>query len=234
MHMTIIIVIAVIALILITVLYSGYPQSILRAESRKLLLILPIIVVYFGVAFWIIVEGFRRPLNEVLDISVSVLWAAVFLYYVINWISSSQRSGTILLDIRSIPNRFAYAALAVIFLVLGFISDFFYFVGTPYARYASLVLGISLAFVFLLMASSKLQVRENGLWVYGHLKPWGKIECFDFRRDENRHILKLVYKNRMPTLLRTSTLTIPSKKKGRLLSLLESHLPNELLIETGA
>jgi hypothetical protein len=234
MHLTIIIIIATTALIFVAVLYLGYSPSILRAEHRKLLLILPIVVVYFGVAFWVIVEGFHRPLKEAPDISVSILWTVVFLYYVINWIQSSRRSGKVLLDIRSIPNRFAYIALAIIFMLLGFISDFFYFVGTPYARYASIALGASFAIAFLVMARSRLQVREKGIWAYGRLQPWEKIESFDFHRDENIHILTLVYKNRMPVLLRTSALAIPSKTKGRLVSLLESHLPNKSLIGKSA
>src|SRR6266498_1842170 len=234
MHLTIIIIVATTALIFVAVLYLGYSQSILRAEYRKMLLILPIVVVYFGLAVWLVVEGFHRPRKEAPDISVSLLWAVVFLLSGINWIQSSQRSGKVLLDIRPIPNRFAYVALAIIFILIGFISDFFYFAGAPYARYASIVLGSSFAICFLIMARSRLQVREKGIWVYGRLQAWEKIESFDFHRDENTHILKLVYKNRLPALFRTSALAIPSKKKGRVDSLLESHVPNKPLTEKSA
>ena len=234
MHLTIMIIIAIIALIFLAATVSGNPKTVLQPEYRKVLFIVLCLFMYFSIAFLIIVWGFNRPLQEAPDISISFLLVIVFLIISLSRIQSRQKSGRVLLDIGSIPNKFAYVALAIIFIVIGFVSDFFYFLGAPYARYMSILLGISFAIYFLVTARSRLQIREKGFWVYGYLQKWEKIESLDLHHDENTYALKLKYKGRMPAFLLNSAFTIPSKKKGRLASLLKLHLPNITLTEKSA
>jgi len=233
-HLTIMIIIAITAFVFLGATVWGYPKTVVQPEYRKALFIVLCLFVYFSITFLIIVQGFNRPLKEAPDISVSILLVIVFFIIIINRIQSRQNSGRMLLDISAIPNRFAYVALAIIFMVIGFISDFFYFLGAPYARYMSILLGTSFAIYFLVMARSRLQIREKGFLVYGYLQKWEKIESFNLLRDENAYVLKLKYKSRLPAFFRTYALPIPSKKKSRLDSLLKLHLPNLTLTEKSA
>jgi len=234
MHLTIVIILAISALIFLGATVWGFPKSVLQPGYRQVLLIIPMVLLYLALAFLIIVRAFNLPLQDAPDIAVSILWAIVLLIMTVHRIQSWQNSGSVLLDIRSIPNRLAYIALALVFMVMGLVSDFGHFLGAPYARYGSILLCGSLAIYFLVMAASRLQIREKGLWVYGHLRAWAKIEAFDFLHDNDTTVLKLKYKDRIPALFLTSTLAIPSTKKQRLDSLLNHYVPRKASTEKSA
>ena len=210
-------------LICIGVICFGYPKAVLQFENKKVIFAISLVSIYFSVALPIIIWGFDRPIKDAPDISFGILFGTIFLIFMTKWIHSRRKSGRVLLDIGSMPNRFAYVVLSIIFILVGFIGDFFYFLGTPWARYISIALGFSFAIWSLIMATGRVQICQKGILVYWYLQTWKQIESYNLHYDGKGHILQLLYKGRIPVFLRNDKLLIPFAKKSKLESLLKLH-----------
>jgi hypothetical protein len=131
------------------------------------------------------------------------IWCLIFPVFLGTWLYGRNSGGPVLLDCGPHPTRVLFLVNALLFPFVGltigladtsFLSRF---------SIAGPIFVVSFAMYWLIMATGRLQIRENGIWAYWALLRWGKIGSYHWASD--------------------STLTVQAK--GRLSSLLEGALP---------
>lgn len=174
MYKAIMIIIELSGLFFLVKIYSGYPKTVLQQEYKKALFTFFMAFLYLSISLSTIIIWFNRPIKEALIISASIFWGIMFLIFIILWIQSKQKSGRVLLDIQSIPNKLAFVALAIYFIVVGFGSALSYFLATHYGLYTAILFWASFITWSLVMATSRLQICDKGFMVYCLLRRWEK------------------------------------------------------------
>ena len=122
-----------------------------------------------------------------LDLAVNLLFAAVILAAFASSAWGKVKAGSLRLDAGAHPTRRLSLIIALIFFVIGIndavesvlspsssgiLSSAF----TPYVYFASAASCLYLSF-------GRLQIRENGIWVYWGLHPWDKIASYTWTED---------------------------------------------------
>ena len=101
------------------------------------------------------------------------------------------RAGSLLLDAGAHPTRSLFLITSLLFFVIG-INDTINFASsyssegffTQFSVFMPYVL-LTCAVFYLYMSFGRLQIRENGIWVYWGLHPWEKIASYTWTEDAN-------------------------------------------------
>lgn len=83
------------------------------------------------------------------------------------------------------------------------------------------VMMISFVPYFLIMASGRLQVRENGIWVSSSLLRWGKIDSYRWENDGTLLVRRKGFFSWFPP----KNLRVPPEHKQAVEELLAKHCP---------
>jgi hypothetical protein len=135
----------------------------------------------------------EQPIFYSFVIAFAVVCGLVVLAFLGTWLYGWSVSGRVVLDCGPHPTRNQFLLNAGLFLVLGLVNglDFILrLIDGPEATSASTLFGIGgpvimISFVpyWLIMASGRLQVRENGVWQYWSLLRWSKIGSYRWAND---------------------------------------------------
>jgi hypothetical protein len=204
------------------------PPSVLLQGAKNALF--PFIIVFSGLGLvpFIVIWGSTQPAINSFFISIGVLWTIFYSSSFFVLLNSIKQSGQVLLDVMPLPNRNLVLMLSGVFV---FVSGCYFFlnINVPNIEnswlYVSAIL-LSFASTQIYSGFSRLQIREHGIWVYGSLVKWIKIESLHFEDEGGRNfILKFVVKGRLSRFLHNGVLPVPVEKKDALESLFALHLP---------
>ncbi|MCY2990437.1 MAG: hypothetical protein NTY19_21550 [Planctomycetota bacterium] len=124
-----------------------------------------------------------QSLSASFALAFAVLWCLIFLAFVWTWLYGRRSAGRVLLDCGPHPTRKLFLFHAVLFLLLGLTGGFSVSSVSKLLGIAGPVFGVSFAAYWLIMATGRLQVRENGLWQYYGLLRWNKIASYRWAED---------------------------------------------------
>jgi hypothetical protein len=136
------------------------------------------------------------PLRDSMIAALAVITAFLLLAFITVWLRSKSKAGPLLLDCGEHPTKrmflingvtwFALVVLASVgALVAGVLGK------TEYLRTCILV-ALWLAFCgpyWFIMAFSRLQICEHGIWQYVGLLNWDRIESHEWQGEENRTLV---------------------------------------------
>jgi hypothetical protein len=145
-----------------------------------------VLLVWLGIAV-VISWGFDQSIPVSFGFAFAVLWCTSFLVWLVTWLYGLNSGGQVLLDCGPHPTRVLFLANAAIFLIMGLS---FGLSGTSVLNIpekvisiAGPVFGSTFAVFMVFMATGRLQLRENGIWVYWSLLRWGKIDSYHWAAD---------------------------------------------------
>ena len=148
------------------------------------------------------------------ELSFALIGGAVFLLFIGTWLYGLSTRGPVVLDCGPHPHRRNFVAMAVISVVAAL-------AGGPAATTSSSLLvaaspffGICSAAFWLVIATGRLQVHENGLWIYWNLVQWRKIRSYLWAPDAT-----LMYKARF-----RGAIPVPEEHRKSFDTLLAKHL----------
>jgi hypothetical protein len=115
-------------------------------------------------------------------IAFAVLWTVIFLVSIGTWLYGRSTAGQVLLDCGPHPTRKLLLFNGAMFLLLGLTGGFSW-TSLPLSRIVGPVFGVSSAACWLIVATGRLQLRENGLWQYHGLLRWNKVGSYRWAED---------------------------------------------------
>jgi hypothetical protein len=180
----------------------------------------------FVVGVWLLVGGAiaiatGRERDDSLVISFPLLCGLTLLTFFLTWLFGRNAGGQVLVDCGPHPARWLFLFEAGLFALLG-AGGSLALGGSPMAaRVASAVFGLVIAMYWLVLAATRLQVREGGLWQYTGLLPWHKVESFSWSPDST---LQVTVKGQF-ALLRHGALPVPPEFRQEVQKVLEEHCP---------
>ena len=125
-----------------------------------------------------------------------------------------REAGAVLLDGGTQPASYAYWIGAVISLVVLFLLTRSESSGSDLWFFSS----FSVVAIWIFLALGRFQIRENGIWRYGDLLKWGKIESW----ERHGRLLKLRIRSRIP-VARDVELPVPEAMGEEIDELLAKH-----------
>jgi hypothetical protein len=156
-------------------------------------------------------------------LAFAAFWYSIFLIFLGTWLYGQSSGGRVLLDCGPHPTRVLFLVNAVLFPFVGltigladtsFLSRF---------SIAGPIFGVSFAVYWLIMATGRLQIRENGIWVYWALLRWDKIGSYYWASDST---LMVRAKGRLSSLLQ-GALPVPPEHKQAVDEFLVEHCPDQ-------
>lgn len=161
-----------------------------------------------------------QPLFESSGLAFAVLWGLVFLAFLGVWRYGRTAAGGVLLDCGPHPTWRLFLMQAVLFLVLGWTGGHAASLVSPVFGIAGPIFGVSFAVYWLIMATGRLQVRENGIWTYWSLLRWGKIGSYHWASDST-----LLVRAKGPLSWFQGALPVPPEHRQAVEELLAEHCP---------
>jgi len=132
-----------------------------------------------------------RSWSNSLGLAFFLLFTAAVLMAFVNSARDRARAGSLLLDAGAHPMRWLFLGTAFIFLGMG-INAAVETMFSPssdgsFAQFSAFMpyFGFVGAVFYLYMSFGRLQIRENGIWEYWGLLPWGKIASYTWTEDAN-------------------------------------------------
>lgn len=158
----------------------------------------------------------EQPIFYSFVIAFAVLWGLVALAFLGTWLYGRGAGGGVLLDCGPIPMRHLFLMNAVLFPVMGLTSA-----ATSESKavaISSAVFWILFAAYWLIMATGRLQVRENGILRYCSLLRWGRIASYRWANDST-----LLVKGKGLLSWFEGALPVPPEQKQAFQELLTTH-----------
>jgi hypothetical protein len=142
------------------------------------------IILVLGVSTVCLMFLFGQSFSFSLLISYIVLMAAILLAFIGGWFYGRLHRGPILHDCGAHPTRWLFFVNAAFFLFMGWSTG----ADTFTENFNIYRTGVAVFFAvfslyWLVMASGRLLVCENGLWLYWSLMPWHKIGSYEWKND---------------------------------------------------
>jgi hypothetical protein len=159
-----------------------------------------------------------KHIGESFGIAFALLWGIIFIWFLAAWIYGRQAAGLILLDCGPHPSKVLFLLNAVIWLILGLIGGATIFATSKVFGITGPVFGISFSVYWFIMASGRLQVRENGVWQYWSLLRWSKIESYYWADD-----CTWLVRTKGISFLHRGALPVPPEHKDAFDQLLQKH-----------
>ena len=156
-----------------------------------------------------------RPVDYVRPISYALLCGLIFVVFFVSWLRELSKKGTALLDCGPHPTQRAFSLIGILFLIAS-VAGFTVWPELPTAVAAAF--GIAFGMYWLVMASGRLQVCDNGIWVYWGLLPWNKISSYQWSGDST-----FLYEVNRPVLLSRGALPVPPQHRDEFDRLLRAH-----------
>ncbi|HUG93075.1 MAG TPA: hypothetical protein VML55_19700 [Planctomycetaceae bacterium] len=133
------------------------------------------------VGIWAI---FKQPVASSAIIAFGIFWLFIFTAFFVSWLHAKATSGPVLLDCGPHPTKRLFFFQAAFFLLV--------FGGGGLVRFidksdtwgiAVTVFGVTMAIYCIVMASGRLQIRENGIWQYWGLLKWNRLRSYKWEGD---------------------------------------------------
>jgi hypothetical protein len=147
------------------------------------------------------------------------------------WFYGRSAAGPVLLDCGAHPTWWLFLLNAGLFVMLGLMNGLdpiLKLIEGPAATWTTILFGIgwpvlmiSLVPYWLVMASGRLQMRENGIWQYWGLLRWSKIDSYHFANDAT---LTIRAKGFLSSRIQ-GALPVPPEQKQAVEELLAKHCP---------
>jgi len=207
----------------------GQPVGLFRQGARNASLVWLALFIIIAILITTINTIFRLPTKyAAFQMVISLLLGFVLLVSVTAWLRGRRKAGELLLDVTHHPARNVFLPIYFFGLVFyaWFLNNSFYMRGVIFIPLLSFLLFVSLLLFLLMLVFGRLQIREQGLWLYAELLEWSEIESYQCKDQAGRYfVFKFMRKGRWPSAFREVVLSIPQEKKNDFVSLLERHLP---------
>ena len=194
--------------------------------AKNALICLVVLVAFLGVLAFAISAVFQQSVGESWWMALATSWALVFAIFVFSWLYGKNRGGAVLLDCGSHPTRKLFLINAALFLLMGAGGSFAFSVDSfGEFRIASALFGFTFGFTFsiyfVIMASGRLQIREQGIWQYWGLLKWQNIKSYEWEGEADATLM-LQARTRLPFLGR-GALPVPVEHKDAVDELIRQH-----------
>ena len=124
----------------------------------------------------------RKILGSMM-LSYALLWGVTFLAFLGTWLYGLSMRGRVLLDCGPLAHRRTHLMIAVLSLLTALGGGLAATPASPRLLVVGAVFAVSVAVISFITATGRLQVRENGLWVYCTLRRWSKIAHYRWAPD---------------------------------------------------
>ncbi len=124
-----------------------------------------------------------RKFLDSMMLSFALLWVVTFLGFLGTWLYGLSTRGRVLLDCGPIAHRRKHLMIAVLSLLAALGGGLAATPASPPLLVAGPVFAVSFAAYSFIAATGRLQVRENGLWLYCTLRRWSKIAHYRWAPD---------------------------------------------------
>ena len=176
------------------------------------------VLVGYAVVMAVLVMVFQETAGDAFGVAVTALGFFFLAGFLAAWIYGWATSGAVLLDCGPHPARELFLALAVMHLFMGVN-------GWYSGKSAASGFGVSgpvflvlFAAFWLVMATGRLQIRQNGIWQYWSLLRWGKIGSWQWAEDST-----LLVNTRGFSILSKGALPVPPERRQAVTELLAGH-----------
>jgi hypothetical protein len=147
----------------------------------------------FLVGLWLLLGGMiavvtGRERADSLLISIALICGLTMLTFFLTWLFGRNAGGQVLVDCGPHPARWLFLFEAGLFALVGGGGCLALGGSSMAPRVASAVFGLVVAVYWLVLAASRLQVKERGLWLYTGLLPWHKVESFSWTPDSTLQV----------------------------------------------
>jgi hypothetical protein len=144
-----------------------------------------VLSVWFVTAF-AIQQIFGQSRSNSFGIAFVALWCLVYVWWLGAWLYGRAVRGKVLLDCGPHPTRWLFFVEGLFFVVLGVFpaTGMFSFLSISETfEIGGLIFCFSFAFYWFVMATGRLQIRENGIWAYWSLVRWDRIGRYRWSPD---------------------------------------------------
>ena len=176
------------------------------------------VLVGYAVVMTVLVMIFHETAGDAFGISASALGYFFLVGFLVAWIYGRATTGPVLLDCGPHPTRWLFLAMAVIHMFMALNG---WYSGkssaTGFGASGPVFLALFATF-WLVMATGRLQIRENGIWQYWSLLRWGGIDSYEWAEDAT-----LLLKAKGVLALLQGALPVPPEHRQAVADLLAKH-----------
>ena len=191
-------------------------------------------LVVWGIITAAVVMIFEQPIFRTIGVSGAAIVLLAQLVFFATWFYGRSVAGPVLLDCGPHPTWWLFLLNAALFVLLGLINGLLphlkvtrspgrnldeHFVRPSAAQPVIMILLVP---YWLVMASGRLQMRENGIWQYWGLLRWSKIDSYRFANDAT---LMIRAKGFLSSRIQ-GALPVPPEQKQAIEELLAKHFPS--------
>ena len=199
--------------------------------AKNALIIGTAMLVVWGIITAAVVLIFAQPIFRTVGLSGAAIFVLSQLVFYATWFYGRSVAGPVLLDCGPHPTWWLFLLNAALFVMLNLMNSLdtiLKLIAGPEATWTTIlfsigwpVLMISLVPFWLVMASGRLQMRENGIWQYWGLLRWSKIDTYRFANDAT---LMIRAKGFLSSRIQ-GALPVPPGQKQAVEELLAKHCP---------
>ncbi len=164
-----------------------------------------VVWVSLAVVLWLVLAP---SIVDSFGIAFAVLWGLTFIVFLGTWLYGRNSGGRVLLDCGPHPTRGLFLVNAALWLSIGPTVGLAATSVSIVFSIAGPVFGISFGAFWLIVATGRLQVRDNGIWQYWGLLRWDKIGTYRWADDST-----LLVKAKGPLSLLRGALPFPPEHK---------------------
>jgi len=196
-----------------------YPEEVLRSGRWNVWVMMAGIVAVTSLIAAPISWMFEQPFFASMLFAGGVLIVGQLVWTLLASARALRKAGAVLLDCGPYPQRLFHLLTGIgmlLFMGVGGLNRLL--AGEHLTGLAGMMLGGSTFLGTVLFLFGRLQLREGGVWSYGMLMPWEKVESFYW--NENMLIVR-----RRPTFLfsKFAAFPVPGELKGRAEEIMRSH-----------
>jgi hypothetical protein len=135
----------------------------------------------------------KQPISRSFRLTLVPICAVALFGFLASWLYGHSVGGRILLDCGPAPGRWQFllsAGLSVLMVLMAGLDPILKWIDGPDATWETLLFDMPWPLLLiaalpyeLIMASGRLQVRENGSWQYASLRRWSKIGSYRWAKD---------------------------------------------------
>jgi hypothetical protein len=176
------------------------------------------VLVAYAITIAVVSLAFHKSAGDAYYIAAAVLCAFAFLAFLAGWIYGRATAGPVLLDCGPHPTRWLFLIQAVVLLFMGAAGWYSGKSSAAGLGVSGPVFLVSFAAFWLVAATGRLQIRENGIWQYWNLLRWRRIDSCQWAEDST-----LLVKARGFWALSRGALPFPHEHRQAVAELLASH-----------
>ena len=206
------------------------PSVALRQGRKNALVCLVGLVLAIVVITLAIRSIFDWPFGQSTFAALGLLSAFSFVAFIGAWFRSKSKAGPLVLDCGEHPTKGLFLFNAVMWsifaalLSVGILAAAFLGQNDLLIRILVALWLATFAFYWFIMAFGRLQILENGIWIYVDLLKWDRIGSYDWLGEEKRTLMFRT-KTKMPFLGR-GALPVPLEHRDAVDELLRKYVPD--------